>query len=47
MQSSHAKTVKHVASEKWKDKKKETELSQIKQVQKKKANYQWLLATTA
>lgn len=27
---SHAKTVKHVASEKWKDKKKETEFCQIK-----------------
>lgn len=33
---SHAKTVRHVAREKWKDKKKETELSQIKGVQKKK-----------
>lgn len=31
---SHAKIVKHVASEKWKDKKKETELCQIKGVQK-------------
>lgn len=32
--TSHAKTVKHVASEKWKDKQKETELNQIKGVQK-------------
>lgn len=37
----HAKTVKHGASEKWKDKKEETELSQIKRAKKQIISDSW------